>query len=142
LKRFPLSLCFVSSRQSAYLHQWISSSTISPKWSLRAWLCKPRFSISIRHPSLIISSSIRRLGKRAASWCLTDGEKWIFGVTWKHEGGGYRYDTITIDELTDKGRVPKDLESRSELILKTVACWVSTDIGEILRSIRTERRLI
>jgi hypothetical protein len=78
------------------------------------------------------------MSQTAASWCLTDGEKWIFGVTWKHEGG-CRYDTATIDELTDEGRVPKDLESRSELILKTIACWVSTGVGTVLRFTRTER---
>ncbi|KAJ2919442.1 hypothetical protein MD484_g1023, partial [Candolleomyces efflorescens] len=73
---------------------------------------------------------------------VKDGEKWIFGVTWEHaEGAGYRYDTVTIDELTDPdtGLARSDLESRSEIILKTITCWATVSPQYLVELIREAR---
>jgi hypothetical protein len=70
---------------------------------------------------------------------LTDGHKWIFGLTWRFgEKEGFRFETTTIDWLTETENIkrPEDLRSCSELILKVIVGWVRKRIFEL--AIRTK----
>ena len=65
--------------------------------------------------------SIPKLNWQQVPWCLTDGHKWIFGLTWRFgENEGFRFETTTIDWLSETENIkrPEDLRSCSELILK------------------------
>ncbi|RXW20388.1 hypothetical protein EST38_g5463 [Candolleomyces aberdarensis] len=83
------------------------------------------------HRPQVIAQSLAVLqntGRDHVPWCLTDGHKWIFGLTWAHEDqGGFRFDTATINWLTETKNIkrPEDLQSCSEPILKAIVGWAT-----------------
>ncbi|KAJ2929451.1 hypothetical protein H1R20_g7644, partial [Candolleomyces eurysporus] len=75
-----------------------------------------------KHSPQVIAQSIavlQRTERRAVPWCLTDGHKWIFGITWKPSvtQEGYHYDAATVNWLTENPRdieIPEDFDDRSK----------------------------
>ncbi|KAJ2925906.1 hypothetical protein H1R20_g11189, partial [Candolleomyces eurysporus] len=92
-----------------------------------------------KHSPQVIAQSIAVLQKTrrtSVPWCLTDGQKWVFGLTWRatNQREGYHYDTATVSWLTEHPvgpDCPEDLNSRSKQILKILVGWATTNAEKI-----------